>query len=49
MTAASRLGSFAFSQPVRLRLFCFPHAGGGAALYYTWRRDLPPHSRIFPP
>jgi len=48
MTAASRFGSFAFSQPVRLRLFCFPHAGGGAALYYTWRRDLPAEIGVCP-
>jgi len=23
------------------RLFCFPHAGGGAALFYRWQRYLP--------
>ncbi|MGI9457625.1 MAG: thioesterase II family protein [Aeoliella sp.] len=23
------------------RLFCFPHAGGGTALYYRWQRHLP--------
>jgi surfactin synthase thioesterase subunit len=26
----------------RLRLFCVPHAGGGAAAYRTWARALPP-------
>ena len=25
----------------RVRLFCFPHAGAGAALFRTWPRDLP--------
>lgn len=25
----------------RLRLFCFPHAGGGILNYYTWPRELP--------
>jgi surfactin synthase thioesterase subunit len=33
-----------FSKPpqkARLRLFCFPHAGGGASLFRTWTRDLP--------
>jgi medium-chain acyl-[acyl-carrier-protein] hydrolase len=27
--------------PERLRLFCFPYAGGGAAMYYTWAAELP--------
>jgi medium-chain acyl-[acyl-carrier-protein] hydrolase len=25
----------------RLRLFCFPYAGGGAAMYHTWAAALP--------
>jgi medium-chain acyl-[acyl-carrier-protein] hydrolase len=25
----------------RLRLFCFPYAGGGASIYHGWRRWLP--------
>jgi surfactin synthase thioesterase subunit len=24
-----------------MRLFCFPHAGGGASVYRTWPNDLP--------
>lgn len=28
----------------KLRLFCFPHAGGGAHIYHSWTDDLP--SRI---
>src|SRR5215831_12474649 len=27
----------------RVRLFCFPFAGGGAATYYPWARALAPH------
>lgn len=26
----------------RLRLFCFPYAGGGASAYLSWARELPP-------
>src|SRR4051812_990678 len=26
----------------RLRLFCFPYAGGGAAVYWPWARAFPP-------
>jgi medium-chain acyl-[acyl-carrier-protein] hydrolase len=26
----------------RLRLFCFPYAGGGASLYRGWQEELPP-------
>jgi medium-chain acyl-[acyl-carrier-protein] hydrolase len=26
---------------VRLRLFCFPYAGGGALVYRNWAKDLP--------
>jgi medium-chain acyl-[acyl-carrier-protein] hydrolase len=29
-------------RPVRLRLFCFPHAGGGASAYHAWPAGLPP-------
>jgi medium-chain acyl-[acyl-carrier-protein] hydrolase len=32
----------------RLRLFCFPCAGGGAAVYYRWRLDLPPEIDVCP-
>ena len=27
--------------PVRLRLFCFPFAGGGASAFQAWRNRLP--------
>ncbi|WP_329241749.1 alpha/beta fold hydrolase [Actinoallomurus sp. NBC_01490] len=30
----------------RLRLFCLPHAGGGAAVYRPWPRHLPPDVEV---
>ena len=30
----------------RLRLFCFPYAGGGATIYSTWARHLPPEVEV---
>lgn len=30
----------------RLRLFCFPYAGGGATIYSTWGRMLPPEVEV---
>jgi medium-chain acyl-[acyl-carrier-protein] hydrolase len=30
----------------RLRLFCFPYAGGGATVYSTWPRGLPPEVEV---
>ncbi|MCC6176230.1 MAG: thioesterase [Chloroflexi bacterium] len=30
----------------RLRLFCFPHSGGGAAQYTRWPADLPPDIEV---
>ena len=32
----------------RLRLFCFPHGGGGTSLFYGWKRHLPPTVEICP-
>lgn len=32
---------FSSRDNARLRLFCFPYAGGGAAIFRTWARDLP--------
>ncbi len=32
----------------RLRLFCFPYAGGGASLFRTWSDDLPPEVEVCP-
>jgi len=31
----------------RLRLFCFPYAGGGASIYRGWENYLPPGVEIF--
>lgn len=30
----------------RLRLFCFPYAGGGATAFSTWHRGLPPEVEV---
>ena len=30
----------------RLRLFCFPYAGGGTSIFRTWLDDLPPSIQI---
>jgi medium-chain acyl-[acyl-carrier-protein] hydrolase len=30
----------------RLRLFCFPYAGGGASAFYKWPDDLPPDVEV---
>lgn len=34
--------------PVRLRLFCFPSAGAGAALFHAWADALPPDVELCP-
>jgi surfactin synthase thioesterase subunit/glycosyltransferase involved in cell wall biosynthesis len=31
---------FGGSDPEKFRLFCFPHAGGGAGFFRSWRQDL---------
>ena len=30
----------------RMRLFCFPYAGGGATIFSTWARSLPPEVEV---
>lgn len=32
----------------RLRLFCFPYAGGGAAIYRPWIQEMPPQIETCP-
>lgn len=32
----------------RLRLFCFPYAGGGASIFRTWSENLPPDIEVCP-
>lgn len=36
------LGAVGSAAPGTLRLFCFPHAGGGAAAFKGWAERLPP-------
>lgn len=36
------------NQQARLRLFCFPHAGGGAGAYRTWQDYLQPTVEVCP-
>src|SRR3954451_394775 len=31
----------------RLRLFCFPYAGGGASIYRGWENHLPPGVEMY--
>ncbi|UFJ41778.1 alpha/beta fold hydrolase [Brevibacillus humidisoli] len=33
-------------QPPKLRLFCFPYAGGGSAVYQGWQEELPPEIQL---
>src|ERR1051326_4461621 len=33
---------------MRLRVFCFPYAGGGASIYATWLQALPPEIAVCP-
>jgi medium-chain acyl-[acyl-carrier-protein] hydrolase len=32
----------------RLRLFCFPYAGGGALMFRDWHTELPPTVEVYP-
>lgn len=32
----------------RVRLFCFPYAGGAASIYRTWGDDMPPEIDVWP-
>src|SRR4030095_15294578 len=50
-TAALAPASVPFFRPnpaARLRLFCFPYAGGSAAVFRAWSRALAPHIEIGP-
>ena len=32
----------------KVRLFCFPHAGGGTAVYHRWRTQIAEHVQVVP-
>lgn len=36
------------SPQARLRLFCFPYAGGGASIFRGWQQSLPPEVDVCP-
>ncbi|HKB40050.1 MAG TPA: alpha/beta fold hydrolase [Gemmataceae bacterium] len=35
-------------QSNRIRLFCFPHAGGGASVFRSWTTELAPDINVYP-
>lgn len=37
-----------WEQSQGIRLFCFPHAGGGSALFHRWEKILPGHIAVLP-
>lgn len=51
MTASSSIEAWIIrpraNPQARLRLFCFPHAGGGASLFRSWWADLPASIEVF--
>lgn len=42
------LGWHSPNPQARLRLFCFPYGGGGAAAFRTWQEQLPPTVEVCP-
>jgi len=52
MTTAAAFDSWiAYRKPrpqARLRLFCFPYAGGGALIFRTWADGLPADVEVCP-
>ena len=46
--AALRLRKHAAEAPCALRLFCFPHAGGGVAAFNGWSQRLPASALVVP-
>lgn len=34
------------AEPARMRLFCLPHAGGGASIFRAWAASLPPYVQV---
>jgi surfactin synthase thioesterase subunit len=47
-SANSWLASYKPKPRARLRLFCFPYAGGGASIYQTWAEKLPDAVEVCP-
>lgn len=48
MNTNSWLSFYKPKPQARLRLFCFPHAGGGASSYRLWSNALPPEVDVCP-
>lgn len=47
-THLSWINKSEFSTSVKIRLFCFPYAGGGASSYRSWESQLPPEIEVCP-
>jgi len=45
---ANRLLPATLDTTLPRRMFCFPHAGGGTAMFYRWQRYLPPDVALVP-
>ena len=46
--ASAWLSQFKANPAARIRLFCFPYAGGGALTYRNWAENLPPTVEVCP-
>ncbi|WP_449418332.1 alpha/beta fold hydrolase [Phormidium nigroviride] len=47
-TNLSWINKSEFSTSAKIRLFCFPYAGGGASTYRSWESQLPPEIEVCP-
>lgn len=47
-THLSWINKSEFSTSAKIRLFCFPYAGGGASTYRSWESQLPPEIEVCP-
>jgi surfactin synthase thioesterase subunit len=48
MAAFSWVKRCGLNPHARVRLFCFPHAGGPASTYYSWSQELPREIEVCP-